>query len=152
MLASWLGSYRALQRNARLYLISNVPQAATAGALGVLYTLYLAALGYGTDFIGLVAVVGTIGAGLGILPANRLVARLGWRTTLIWSDLVGGVAIAVQLVAPTPAVIVLTTLGIGASVALVLVVNTPLLTAYSSPGQRTALFGLNNALVFLATV
>lgn len=152
MPANLFARLRALQRNARLYLLSNMLQAVTAGAIGVLYTLYLNALGYGTDFIGLVAVIGTIGAGLGILPANRLVAKLGWRATLIWSNLVGGVAIAVQLVAPLPAVIVLTTLGIGASVALVLVVNTPLLTAYSAPEQRTALFGLNNALVFLATV
>ena len=152
MLASWLGSYRALQRNARLYLISNVPQAATAGALGVLYTLYLNALGYDTTFIGLVAVVGTIGAGLGIIPANALVERLGWRATLIWSDLIGGVAAALQLLVPVPAVIIITTLGIGASVALVLVVNTPLLAAFSTPAQRTALFGLSNALVFLATV
>lgn len=152
MLASWLGSYRALQRNARLYLISNVPQAATAGALGVLYTLYLNALGYDTTFIGLVAVVGTIGAGLGILPANGLVERLGWRATLIWSDVIGGVAVTAQLLAPVPPVIFVTTLGVGASVALVLVVNTPLLAAFSSPAQRTALFGLNNALAFLATV
>lgn len=152
MLASWLGSYRALQRNARLYLISNVPQAATAGALGVLYTLYLHALGYDTTFIGLVAVVGTIGAGLGILPASRLVERLGWRATLIWSDLIGGVAAAAQLLVPVPAVILVTTLGLGASVALVLVVNSPLLAAFSTPAQRTALFGLSNAVVFLATV
>ncbi|MFI5272287.1 MAG: MFS transporter [Ktedonobacterales bacterium] len=152
MLADGFQSFRALHRNARLYLLSNIPQAMTAGALGVLYTLYLTALGYGTDFIGVVAVVGTIGAGLGILPANRLVARLGWRATLIWSDVIGGIAIAAQLVAPTRPVIVVTTLGIGASVALVLVVNTPLLAAFSAPEQRTALFGLNNALVFLATV
>ena len=152
MLASWLGSYRALQRNARLYLISNVPQAATAGALGVLYTLYLNALGYDTTFIGLVAVVGTIGAGLGILPANGLVERLGWRATLIWSDVIGGIAVAAQLLAPVPPVIFITTLGVGASVALVLVVNTPLLAAFSSSAQRTSLFGLSNALAFLATV
>ncbi len=152
MLASWLGSYRALQRNARLYLISNVPQAATAGALGVLYTLYLNALGYDTTFIGLVAVVGTIGAGLGILPANGLVERLGWRATLILSDVIGGAAVTAQLLAPVPPVILVTTLGVGASVALVLVVNTPLLAAFSSSAQRTALFGLNNALAFLAMV
>ena len=44
--------WRMLHRNARLYVISNTLQAATAGAVGVLYTLYLTALGYQTDFIG----------------------------------------------------------------------------------------------------
>src|SRR5215469_2610001 len=99
--------FRTLRRNARLYLLSNTLQAATAGAAGVLYTLYLASLGYGTDFIGLVAVVATIGGGLGIIPAGWLVRRVGWRTGLIWSDLIGGVSVALQLVFPTTPVILL---------------------------------------------
>src|SRR5262249_26113519 len=39
-----------------------------------------------------------------------------------------------------------------ASIAVVLVINTPLLTAYSTPHERTALLGLNNALNFLAGI
>jgi MFS family permease len=144
--------FRALRRNARLYLLSNTLQAATAGAAGVLYTLYLTSLGYGTGFIGLVAVVGTIGGGMGIIPAGWLVRRVGWRTGLIWSDLIGGVSVALQLVLPSTPVILLTSLGIGASVAFILVINTPLLAAYSEPSERTALYGLSNALALLATV
>jgi MFS family permease len=152
MLANTFGRFHALGRNARLYLLSNLLQAATAGAVAVLYTLFLAELGYGTEFIGLVLVVGTIGGGLGIIPANLLVSRLGYRAMLIWSNVGGGVAIAAQIIAPTPPVILLTTLAIGASIAVVLVINTPLLTAYSTPHERTALLGLNNALNFLAGI
>jgi len=141
-----------LHRNARLYVISNTLQAATAGAVGVLYTLYLTALGYRTDFIGAALVVATIGGGLGIIPAGPLVKRLGWRTMLIWSDLIGGVAIALQIIVPTAPVILVTMLGVGASVAIVLVINTPLLAAYSTPRDRTALFGINNATNFLAVI
>jgi MFS family permease len=141
-----------LHRNARLYVISNTLQAATAGAVGVLYTLYLSALGYRTDFIGAALVVATIGGGLGIIPAGPLVRRLGWRTMLIWSDLIGGVAIALQIVVPTVPVILVTMLGVGASVAIVLVINTPLLAAYSTPRERTTLFGINNATNFLAVI
>src|SRR5215472_5505643 len=144
--------WSALHRNARLYVISNTLQAATAGAVGVLYTLYLTALGYQTDFIGAALVVATIGGGLGIIPAGPLVRRLGWRTMLIWSDLIGGVAIALQIVAPTAPVILVTMLGVGASVAIVLVINTPLLAAYSTPRERIALFGINNATNFLAVI
>jgi MFS family permease len=144
--------WRMLHRNARLYVISNTLQAATAGAVGVLYTLYLSALGYQTDFIGAALVVATIGGGLGIIPAGPLVRRLGWRTMLIWSDLIGGFAIALQIVVPTVPVILVTMLGVGASVAIVLVINTPLLTAYSTPHERTALFGINNATNFLAVI
>lgn len=152
MLADTRQRFRALTRNARLYLISNTLQAVTAGASTILYTLYLASLGYGTQFIGLVLVTGTIGGGLGIIPASPLAARLGWKRMLLISDFVGGIAVAVQLVLPVPPVIFVTTLGIGASVAFFLVVNAPFLAANSTLSERTALFGLNNALAYLAAV
>jgi MFS family permease len=143
---------RLLSRNAWLYLISNTIQAVTAGALAVLYTLFLTALGYDTGFIGLLAVVGGIGAGLVILLASPLVHRWGWRTTLLWSDLIGGVALAAQLIYPLPIVLLVTTLGVGVSVALFIVVNSPFLAANTSEEERTAVFGFNNALGFLAGV
>ncbi|HLZ24756.1 MAG TPA: MFS transporter [Ktedonobacterales bacterium] len=152
MRTGFLNRFRELRRNARLYLLSNTLQATTAGAVVVLYTLFLSSLHYSTDFIGLVLVVGTIGGGLGILPAAPLVKRLGWRAMLLWSDMIGGVAIAVQLFLPTPPVILVTTLGAGASVAIFLVVNSPFLAANSTPTERTALFGLNNALGYCAAV
>lgn len=152
MIADTYQRFRSLGRNARLYLLSNTMQAASAGALGVLYTLYLSALGYSTAFIGALVVLGTIGGGLGIIPANPLVRRFGWRTMLLWSDMIGGFSIALQLLLPTPAVMIITTIGVGASVAIIFVINTPLLTAYSTPRERTALFGLNNALSILATI
>lgn len=144
-----LNRFRSLGRNARLYLLSNLLQAATAGAIFVLYNLYLSALGYGTDFIGLALIVATVGGGLGVIPANPLVNRLGYRAMLIWSNLLGGAAIAIQILIPTPAVILATMVGVGASVAIILVVNTPLLTTYTPPSEHTAVLGLNNALGFL---
>lgn len=152
MLADALGRFRALGRNARLYLVSNAIQAVSVGAIAILYTLYLAALGYGTEFIGVTVIVATIGGGLGIIPANPLVRRFGWRAMLLASDLAGGVSILAQIVAPTTPVILLTSLGVGASVAIVFVINTPLLTAYSTPRERTALFGLNNAIAFIGGI
>ena len=152
MLADALGRFRALGRNARLYLVANAVQAVSVGAIAILYTLYLAALGYGTDFIGVTVIVATIGGGLGIIPANPLVRRFGWRAMLLASDLVGGVSILAQIVAPTASVILLTSIGVGASVAIVFVINTPLLTAYSTPRERTALFGLNNAIAFVGGI
>jgi MFS family permease len=152
MLAEALRHARLLNRNVRLYLLSNALQAVSAGALGIIYTLYLKALGYGTDFIGLAVVVGAIGGGLGIVPAQWVVRRWGWRRTLIWSDVIGAVSLAVQVFFPVVPVILLTTLGLGASVALVLVVNAPFLAANSESEERTAVFALSNALGFLAAV
>jgi MFS family permease len=150
--ASYRRHLRALSRNAWLYLISNAIQAISAGALAVLYTLYLTALGYDTSFIGLVLVIGSIGGGLGIIPAGWVVRRAGWRATLLASDVIGGIALLAQFLWPTTPVILVTSLGAGASVALLLVVNTPFLAAHSGEAERTAIFGLNNALAFLGAV
>ena len=152
MLTSYLDRLRALNRNAWLYLIANSIQAVTAGALVVIYTLYLSALGYSASFIGLTLLVTTIGGGIGIIPSQPLVTRFGWRAMLIWSDLIGGLAIFLQLMLPTPPVLLVTSVGIGASVAIVLVINAPFLAANSTPRDRTTLFGLNNALQFLASI
>ena len=143
---------RSIRRNARLYLLSNTLQAVTAGAIVVIYSLFLVALGYSTSAIGLVLVVGSLGAGLAIVPAAPLVRRLGWRNTLIWSNLIGGVSVAIQLFIPTLPVILITSLGVGASVAMYLIVNAPFLAANSTTEERTALFGLSNALNYLAAV
>src|SRR5689334_16442481 len=140
MLTSFVDGLRALNRNARLYLTSNSIQAVTVGALAVIYTLYLSALGYSAGFIGLTALVATIGGGIGIIPSQPLVNRFGWRTMLIWSDMIGGVGIFLQLILPTPPVLLLTSVAIGASVAIVLVINAPFLAANSTPRDRTSLY------------
>jgi MFS family permease len=144
--------FRGFSRNVWLYLISNTIQAVTAGAAGVLYTLFLNSLHYGLEFIGVALFIATAGGALAILPASALTRRLGWRAMLLWSNYIGGVAIFIQIIAPTRAVILLTSLGIGASVAIFLVLNSPFLAACSAPEQRNAIFGLNNALGWLAAV
>jgi MFS family permease len=151
-LATTFAQYRALSRNAKLYLISGTIQAISVGAAVILYTLFLNALHYSNTFISEVLFVGALGGALGILPAGMLVDRLGWRAMLLWSDVLGGGALLFQFLVPTRGVTLATSVVAGLSVAMVIVINAPLLTANSSPAERTALFGLSNATGFLASV
>ena len=149
----FLSSLRSLSRDAKLYLLSNVMQATSVGALAILYTLFLTALGYDAQFIGALAVIGTLGGALGLIPSGALLDRVGWRSTLIFSNALGGAAILTQLLVPQqPAVLYVTTFLVGISVAMTIVVNAPLLAGASTPAERTTLFGVNNALNFLAGV
>jgi MFS family permease len=152
MLATAFDRYRTLSRNARLYLISNTIQAVSVGAAVLLYTLFLNALGYPNTFISEALFVGALGGALGILPAGLLVDRLGWRAMLLGSDFLGGGALFLQFLFPTPAVTLVTSVVVGFSAAMVIVVNAPLLAANSTPTERIALFGLSNATGFLAAV
>lgn len=151
-LRAYLARFRGFSRNAWLYLISNTMQAFSAAAIGVVYTLFLQGAGFSLTFIGITLFVATAGGAAAILPASALVRRFGWRTMLLWSNYIGGVALFVQFIAPTRAVALVTALGIGASVAIFLVLNGPFLAACCRDDQRNAIFGLNNALGWLAAV
>src|SRR5262244_800253 len=102
----FFSSLRSLSRDAKLYLLSNVMQATSVGAL---------------------AIVGTLGGALGLIPSGALLDRVGWRTTLIFSNALGGAAILTQLLIPQRPVLYVTTFLVGVSVAMTIVVNAPLL-------------------------
>src|SRR5690349_18547244 len=116
MLASGLAQLRRLSQNAWLYLISNAIQSVSAGALTVLYALFLNALGFSNSVIGLTIIIGAIGGALGIVPASIIVQRIGWKATLILSDVVGAAALTIQLIYPSVATVVGTAIGVGLSV------------------------------------
>ncbi len=140
------------QRNARLYLISNVLSGVTTGIILVLYNLYLASLGYGTDFIGLVLFVVTIGAGIAIFPAGICIDRLSGRFILIWSSLFIGLAGIGQILFRQPLPLLISGFIAGAAGAFVLVINAPFLTRNSTPAERPHLFSLNLVLGLITGV
>src|SRR5438132_13788523 len=84
LLTEYAQQFKRFQRNARLYLISNVLSGVTTGILLVLYNLYLVSLGYHTDFIGAVLFLGSIGAGLAIFPAGVSIDRFSGKAILFW--------------------------------------------------------------------
>src|SRR5256885_16014861 len=124
---NYIKQFGHFQRNARLYLISNALSVVTTGILLVLYNLYLASLGYGTDFIGLVLFVGTIGAGVAIFPAGIFIDRFGGKTVLIGSNLLIGLAGIGQLLFRQPLPLLVRTLYAGISAGCTTVVDASLL-------------------------
>jgi MFS family permease len=149
---AYLRSFGRFQRDARLYLISSALSGVTIGIIQVLYNLYLAALGYNTDFIGLLLSMGTIGAGLAIFPAGACVDRFGGKLVLIWSSVLIGVAGAGQILFHTPIPLLLSTFVVGIGGAFILVVNAPFLTAHSTSEERPHLFSLNLVVTLGTTV
>jgi MFS family permease len=143
MLRTYLARLRAVQGNARLFLLSNAILNVATGALSLLYGIFLTRLGYTTDFLSVLLVVGIVGAGVGLIPALLIADRYSIRALLIWSNIIGGVAVAGQIIIPQPAVLITTTFIAGASVSIYIVLTPPLLAATSSEVERTHLFALN---------
>ena len=151
-LAEYVQRYGRFQRNARLYLISNALSGVTIGIILVLYNLYLASLGYHTDFIGLLLFVGTVGAGIAIFPAGICIDRFSGKAILIWSSVVIGIAGAGQFVFRQPVPLLISTFIVGAAGAFQLVINAPFLTNNSTSAERPHLFSLNIVVTLATTV
>ncbi len=151
-LADYIRQFTRFQRNARLYLVSSVLSGITVGIILVLYNLYLGALGYGADFIGLALFAVALGAGVAIFPAGICVDRFSGRDILIWGSVLIGVAGAGQFLLRQPVPLLVSDFLAGVGGAFVLVVNAPFLTRYSTPDERPLLFSFNIVVTLATTV
>ncbi|HLI05459.1 MAG TPA: MFS transporter [Ktedonobacteraceae bacterium] len=152
LLLDYIQQFGRLQRNARLYLISNALGGVSTGIVLVLYNLYLVSLGYGTDFVGAILFVGTLGAGIAIFPAGVCIDRFGGKLVMIWSSLILGLIGIGQILFRQPLPLLVTAFFAGVAGAALLVVNAPYLTANSTSDERTYLFSLNITLSLITTV
>lgn len=152
LLTEYFSAFRHFQRNARLYLINNALSYVTVGIILVLYNLYLVALGYRADFIGLVLFMGTLGAGIAIFPAGLCIDRFGGKAILIWSSVLIGLVGAGQMLLRQPLPLLISAFLAGIGAAFMLVVNAPFLTVNSAPAERSLLFSLNIVVALITTV
>ncbi len=152
LIIEYVRQFRRFQRNARLFLISNVLSGVTAGILLVLYNLYLVSLGYHADFVGAVLFIGTIGAGLAIFPAGACVDRFSGKYILIYSSALIGVAGAGQILFRQSLPLLVSAFLAGIGLAFLLVITAPFLTANSTPEERPHLFSMNISLGLITLV
>lgn len=141
-----------MNRNARLYLLSNTLSSITVGIFALLYNLYLVALGYHANFIGLLLVIGAIGGALGMLITGPLIGRWGEKAILFWSSVVGSVAGALQLLIPIASSLLITSFVFGVAGGIYLIIGAPLLAGGSQESSRSHIFSLNAALALVTTV
>ena len=152
LVIEYIQQFKHFQRNARLFLISNVLSGVTAGILLVLYNLYLISLGYHADFIGVVLFVGTIGAGLAIFPAGACIDRFSGKIILIISSTLIGIAGAGQILFRQPLPLLISAFIVGVGLAFLLVITAPFLTLNSAPEERPHLFSMNISLGLITLV
>src|SRR5436305_13430382 len=148
----YLRQFGRFQRNAQLYLLANALTGVSGGIILVLYTLYLAALGYGTNKIGLVLFIAILGVGVAIFPAGLCIDRFSGKSILIWSTILMSIAGIGQMLFRDPVPLCASVFVVGIGVAFQFVLNAPLLTTNSTPAERTHLFSLNIVISLVTTV
>ena len=151
-LSTYIAHYRALRRNARLFLISNSILNIGTFALFVTYAIFLQDLGFDTDYQSTLLIVGIVGAVAGLPPAIIVAQRYSTRRLLVWSNLIGGTAFAAQLVFPVGWVLLVTSFVIGMSASIYVILTPALLAANSTNAERGHLFSLNATLGLLTAM
>ena len=151
LVSRYAATLRGFSRDARLLLASWTLGAIGAGAVGTLYNLYLVALGYREDFLGLLLFVGALAGGLAALPAGWLSDRAGARPAMLGGMVVLGAAMLVAYLATMAWLLLVGAAVAAAAVAVVSVAQTPLLYSSSGPHERTHLFGAGDALFIVSS-
>ena len=144
---AYLTQFAHFSRNARWYLLRTALIGIVYGIILVLYSLYLSALGYGTDLIGLMLFFTPLGISLAIIPAGLLIDRVGGKTLLTWSSLVMVIAVIGQVLFRTLVPLSISAFALGIGLAFDVVIGAPFLTANSTPEERVHLFSFNAVLL-----
>jgi len=151
-LRRFVGRYRGLSRDARIFLASSFLTSAAFGLYFINFNLYLAALGFDPSLIGLVATTTGLTLAAAAVPASMFANRIGRRLTMLVGALLVAAAFAgYVLVSSTEAIFVLAVVyGVGQQ--FLLVPSSPFLTENSRSDQRNEIFALNAALFSSAQV
>jgi MFS family permease len=151
-LRGYLEAVRLFSRNARLYLFHIVGMDLIHGTWEVLFNLYLLAVGFGIEFIGLRLLIGGIASSVASLPAGLISDRIGRKWSFILGD-GGGAAVALINIMTTDRTVLLTTPVVGAFFgALHAVSESAFMAENSALRERVHLFSVGDGLSTGATM
>jgi MFS family permease len=114
--------------------------------------LYLVALGYREDFIGLLSFVQTAAIGVGAFPASSLSPRIGSRRTLIGATFALGVSFAAMALLSAELPLLVASALSGLAMAHVFVPSAPYLMDNADADVRRTAFAANFAALSVASV
>jgi MFS family permease len=140
-----------MPRNARLYLVAEAVSALATGAFGVVYNLYVLALGFDTGFLGTLLTAAGAGAGAGALVGGPLVDRYGARGVLLGSSVLTAAGVATQLLLTSGPALLGGSMVAGFGAAAYYVAASPFLARNLGDAPRDDLFSFDTAVVLGAT-
>ncbi|MFK7697293.1 MFS transporter [Paenibacillus sp. HJGM_3] len=151
-LNEWKSQLMEYSRNIRLFFVFNLVWNLGLGMFGLVYNLYVKALGYDQTMVGRLVAVTAIASALILIPAGILNDRYGPKR-LVAIGLFGAVAAyGARCVLVTGQGLIVTAFLGGLATAVVSATILPFMANHSTPRQRVHLFSFNMALVMLANV
>lgn len=152
MLQEWQAQFRSFNRAVRLFLLFNFIWNFGLGMFGIVYNLYLKALGFEQTMVGHVVGITALGIAVAIVPAGLIFDRKGMQPLVLTG--MAGVLLALAArswLVDSPSLL-MSGFCFGLSLALVNATIIPFLASQSTGSQRVHLFSLNAAFVMLANM
>jgi MFS family permease len=139
----WFGRF---QRDARLILVTSLVTGAAVSLWWIDFNLYLAALGFSTATIGLVATIGSLAGGVLAFPASAASDRVGRRAVMFSGVVLAMAALLALLLSESIIAIILAAAMWSMGSMAFGVVLAPFLTEHSEPEHRNELFAIQFAI------
>jgi MFS family permease len=145
-------SFTDLGANASRFLLATACLWVGIGIFGVLFNLYLVAIGYNVTFVAILAAVSTVGQA-SVSPVLGPVLRL-WQARRVMLMATSGAALAMAISALlTPAApLVLVTLLLGAATAAIAIPASPFISEQAPVKRRAHLFSAYSAAATFGTM
>lgn len=147
----WLHA-RSFSRNAKLFLLANTLRGLGFGLNTVIFNLFLLEAGLTKGFVGTRISLISLVAVLFALPGGIISDTIGHRRSLMLATVLESASILVQIMFPSPAVIVAAVIVMGFGSTMLMVAQYPFLAENSSARERAHLFGVSFALMTLSGV
>lgn len=136
---------RQFTPNARWIILSQAVSRLGFGVYQAIFNLFLLSLGYSTTYVGGLLAFGLYTMAIGALLAGPYTRRVGEKNALMLSSLISGLAAAMQVVYPEPAILFFMTILFNFGVSLQVSSYSPLIAESSTAYERTHLFGTSQA-------
>lgn len=151
-IAGYVRAIRQFSRNARLYLIHIWGMDLIHGTWDVLFNLYLLAIGFTIEFVGLRLLIQGVAGALASIPAGFISDRIGRKWSFILGD-GGGAAVSLLNIMTTSPAVLLVTPVFGALAGSLHAVSEPAFMAENSRrAERVHLFSVGNGFSTLAVM
>jgi hypothetical protein len=140
------GSWRALSRTARLYLLHVALLTGSLAIFGLFFNIAILALGFSLDFLGVLNSVSFAAAAILGIPLLWLVGRMRLRGALLLSAALQFGSVLLFALWPTAAALLIASVLIGAAAVLFEISAPPFMMRHSSLATRDQLFSANAAI------
>jgi MFS family permease len=140
-------AYR-FSRNANIVLWYTLSKGLTLAMFGLVFNLYLYAVGFDKQFIGIVNAMPAITSLLCAVPVGLLADRVGARTMLLITGVLSPLTMLGMALTTSPALQIVCGLANGAVATLYWVSNVPFLAGSTTAENRVTLFSVNSFLLW----